>query len=147
MTDGEVADREAIRLLMARYNAHGDRGRLEALAATFAEEGEFSGTASRGRAGILARLGAPGARDPRLTVTRHHLTTSLVEIDGDRATGRTYFQVWTEIGLDHHGVYVDAMVKQAGGWLFLVREVRIDWQAVDSLYPALDVRGVALRGN
>jgi hypothetical protein len=140
-----MTDDAAIRHLMARYTMNGDRGKLEALAETFAEDGTlaFSGAASTGRAAIVARLAAPAARNPALTLSRHHLTSCLIDIDGERATGRTYFQVLTDIGLDHHGVYIDAMEKIAGAWLFRHRDVRIDWQSPRSLYASLHVRGIA----
>lgn len=148
MSEQERADRVAIRHLMARYNINGDRGRVDELAATFAEDGaiEFSGEKTVGRAAVFTRLsGGDGktARNPALTVSRHHITTSLVDIDGDRASGRTYFQVLTDIGLDHHGVYVDAIAKIDGEWHFTHREVRIDWQSPHSLYGPLHVRGKA----
>ncbi len=143
MSEDERLDRERIRQLMARYTLNGDRGRIDALASTFAEDGvlAFSGLETRGRAAIIARLGGAGDRNPALTLSRHHLTSSLVEIEGEVASGRTYFQVLTDIGLDHHGVYVDRLAQSGGEWLFKRREVRIDWQAGASLYPRFNLRG------
>src|ERR1700761_4954679 len=110
----DSADRNAIRNLMERYNLASDCSRYEALADTFAEDGTlpFSGHDSTGRQAIVAPLKQGGPRNAALTLTRHHLTTSLIEVEGERATGKTYFQVLTNIGLDHTGVYVDAFVKQ-----------------------------------
>jgi hypothetical protein len=144
MTDQEASDRIAIAALLARYNTEGDRGRIGTLALTFAPDGclRFSGEDCRGRAAIIARLSTPGGKNPALTVTRHHLGTSSITLHGDHAEGRTYFQVLTNIGLDHHGVYVDALIRAEFGWVFALREVRIDWQSPDSLYPPLYVRGV-----
>lgn len=138
-------DREAIRHLMAVYNINGDRGRVDALGGAFAEDGviEFSGEATQGRAAIVARLSAGGTRNPALTLSRHHLTTSLIELDGDRATARSYFQVLTNAGLDHHGHYADTLIRTADGWRIAHRSVRIDYQAPDSLYAPLHVRGKA----
>lgn len=143
MTATATEDREAIRHLMATYNANGDRGRVEALAAVFAEDGviEFSGEVTRGRAAIIERLSGGGTRNPKLTVTRHHITTSLIELDGNAATARTYFQVLTDIGLDHHGHYLDRLAKHDGAWLIAHRNVRIDFQSADSLYAPFHVRG------
>jgi hypothetical protein len=147
----QFADREEIRDLMARYNIAGDRGQVDVLAATFAEEGviEFGGAAMQGPAAIAARLGGRsdpaggGGKSSALTVIRHHLTTSEVVVDGDSARARTYFHVLTDIGPDHHGVYVDRLVRTAAGWRFAHRQVRIDWQADDSLFQPLHVRGRA----
>ena len=138
----DSADRNAIRNLMARYSLASDCSRYEALADTFAEDGTlaFSGHDSTGRQAIVARLNQRGPRNAALTLTRHHLTTSLIEVEGERATGKTYFQVLTNIGLDHTGVYVDAFVKRDGEWYFARREARVDWQAPGSLYPPLQAR-------
>ncbi|WP_088185610.1 nuclear transport factor 2 family protein [Sphingobium sp. Z007] len=143
MTMEEMLDREAIRLLMATYTINGDRGRIATLADVFAEDGilEFSGEQSQGRQTILRRLDTPGQpRDPRHSFTRHNLTSSLVELDGEGATGRTYFQVMTDIGLDHHGHYADRFVRTSAGWKIAHRQVRIDWQSPDSLYPTFPKR-------
>ena len=138
-------DQVAIRDLMSRYTINGDRGRIDALAATFAENGtlRFAAVESTGRAAILARLSDPSPRNPALTLTRHHLTSSMIEVVGTAGSGRSYFQVLSDIGLDHHGVYMDSMAKIGGAWLFTYRDVRIDWQSPYSLYPRLHVRGVA----
>ena len=143
MTAEDINDRVAIAALMGRYNINGDRGRVEALAALFGESGvlQFSGAATAGAVQIAARLGERGARNPALTFSRHHLTTSMVELKGDIAEGRTYFQVLTDVGLDHHGVYVDVLERRDGDWFFRHRDVRIDWQSPHSLYPGLHLRG------
>lgn len=145
MTEQEHRDREAIRVLMARYNIAGDRGDIATLAATFAVDGvlSFNGEPCTGRPAITARLSGGGTRNPALTVSRHHLTTSLIEIDGDAATGRSYFHVLTDIGPDHHGVYVDRFARIDGDWRIAHREVRIDWQSPHSLSAPLHVRGRA----
>ncbi|MDB5715713.1 MAG: nuclear transport factor 2 family protein [Sphingomonadales bacterium] len=138
-------DREAIRHLMAVYNINGDRGRVTALAEAFAEDGviEFSGEITKGRAAIIERLsgGSGVKRNPALELSRHHITTSLIEIDGDTAQARTYFQVLSNEGLDHHGHYIDRIVRTGEGWRIAHRNVRIDFQKTDSLYPPLHVRG------
>jgi hypothetical protein len=142
MAHDDSADRNAIRNLMARYSLSSDCGRIEALAETFAEDGTlcFSGQATTGRAQIIERLNQRGRRNAALTLTRHHLTTSLIEVESERATGKTYFQVLTNIGLDHCGVYVDEFIKLDGTWYFARREARVDWQAPQSLYPPLQAR-------
>jgi hypothetical protein len=142
MARDDSADRNEIRNLMARYSLASDCGRHHDLAQTFAEDGTlcFSGQATTGRAEIVTRLTQRGPRNAALTLTRHHLTTSLIEVEGERATGKTYFQVVTNIGLDHCGVYVDEFVKLDGNWYFARREARVDWQTSQSLYPPLQAR-------
>jgi hypothetical protein len=145
MTD-EASELVAIRNLMSAYNIAGDRMRVEALAATFMEDGVLqTPTATyRGRAEILAGLGgrpeaaAAPRTGPRPTVVRHNLTTSHVTVTGAHAAeGRTYFIVFTDVGPDHAGHYVDRLRKLDGRWLFEHRDVRVDWIADASLFPAL----------
>ena len=142
MIDSEHAERAAIAQLMARYTINGDRGDVKGLAACFAHDGvlEFPGTLATGPDEIMAAL-TSGTRDPALSLVRHHLTSSLVQLDGPSgATGRTYFQVFSNIGPDHAGVYVDRFVRLTGGWYFRHRQVRIDWQSPDSLFRKFETR-------
>ena len=47
--------------------------------------------------------------------------------------------VHTNIGPDHHGVYVDRLARVDGQWKIAEREVRLDWQSPDSVYAPLPV--------
>jgi hypothetical protein len=141
---------EAIRRTLAAYNIAGDRMRLEELAATFMEDGvlEIPTGALRGRTAIAAGLGGRRRRDTadaptrsdvrRPSFVRHHLTTSLLELAGpESATGRTYFVVFTDVGPDHAGFYVDRLRKVDGAWLFEHRQVMIDWMSEATLFGNL----------
>jgi hypothetical protein len=134
-----------IRQTQARYNLAGDRLRLEELAATFLPDGVLEvGTTTMtlvGRKAIAEGLnkgGMGGEENPRaqtLTLVRHNLTTSLIELTGaDTAVGRTYFQVFTDIGPDHFGVYIDRFRKVGAEWFIEHRKVQIDWVAENSLF-------------
>jgi ketosteroid isomerase-like protein len=135
------ADRDAIRDLLARYTYNGDRGRLDAMTACFADDGvlEFLGQAPRGPEAIKAALSA-GTRDPRLTFVRHHITNPLITVEGDGATARSYFAVHSNSGPDHSGTYDDRLVRTPEGWRFAHRRVRIDWQAEGSLFARMAMR-------
>ena len=129
-----------IRDLLARYTYNGDRGRIEALAACFAEDGtlEYPGNHATGPAAIAAALaGGTGARNPALTFVRHHITNPLIELDSDRAHARSYFTVHTDIGPDHSGTYSDTLVRTPQGWRFAHRLVRVDWQSPGSLFQPM----------
>jgi hypothetical protein len=136
----EAEDREALRLLLARYNIAGDRGRRAEFAGVFADDAVLTLPWSRlhGRNAIVRELfepesGAkPHAAAAKPAFVRHHLTTSKIDLDGDEAYGRTYFLVLTEIGLDHSGVYVDRFTRRGGEWLIIDREVRLDFVAPDT---------------
>ena len=75
MKPGELEARESIRDLVARYNANGDAGRLDAVLELFAEDAvlEVPGETLRGRAAIrafMARVasGAGGPPGPRVGI-------------------------------------------------------------------------------
>ena len=139
MTRQELLDREEIRVLQNAYNIAGDRGRAEDLSKVFAEDGVLQSRAgeSNGREAIVAQLSRrtrDGALregiDRPMEFVRHNLTTSEVTFDSaTEARGRTYFIVYSEIGPDHQGVYVDRYRKIDGAWKITHRQARIDWVA------------------
>jgi hypothetical protein len=139
VSPAEAAEIAAIRDNLAAYNHAGDRGKLEELAATFAEDGilETEAWKAEGRAAIATTLRqqTTGRERPGLTFVRHHLTTCRIALTGaDTATARTYFFVMTDIGPDHAGVYKDRLTKKGGEWRFARREVRLDWVAPHSVF-------------
>ena len=137
-----AGDRDAIRHLLAVYTCNGDRGRIAELAACFAADGvlEFPGTIATGPKEIAAALSKGGPADPRRTFVRHHTTNPLIEVEGNAATSRSYFAVWSDCGPDHAGTYSDRLVRTPGGWRFAHRLVRIDWQSEDSLFRRMVTR-------
>jgi hypothetical protein len=130
-----VSDRDEIRDLLARYNYHGDRGRIEELAACFAADGllEYPGAEARGPAEIAAAL-TSGPRNTAITFVRHHITNPHIAVTADAATARSYFTVYANAGPDHAGTYDDRLIRTPSGWRFAHRRVRIDWQAPGSLF-------------
>lgn len=144
MTEAAVA-RDAIRQTMVAYNIAGDRFKLQELAETFTEDGVLETPYARaaGHGEIVALLGgrreepqgeAPAPQGGRPLFVRHNLTTSQILVDGEEATGRTYFIVITDRGLDHMGHYVDRFRKVGNQWLIAHRQVRIDYQAENSAF-------------
>jgi hypothetical protein len=134
-----MTDTSEIRDLYTRYTYNGDRGRLADLAACFAEDGTLKGT---GPAGVAEALAQWIAGDPARTFTRHHVTNPLIDVaeDGQSATGRAYFSVYCNNGLDHVGTYNDKLCLTAEGWRFAYRQVRIDWQSPSSMSPPMATR-------
>ena len=140
MTVQELLDREEIRHLLSRYNILGDRGRVSEMIDVFAVDASFQALekSAVGHAEITALLNA-NPTSPRHSVTRHHLGTQLIELEGDRAAARSYFMVHTNIGPDHHGVYVDRLARIEGRWRITHRDVRVDWQSPASVYEPMPV--------
>ena len=133
----ELLDREEIRLLQHTYNIGGDRGRSDEMASVFAPDGRLTSRSGVqvGPAEIQAGMARQGPRptegvDRKMEFVRHNLTTSKVTFDSPtEARGRTYFVVYSEIGPDHMGVYIDQYRKIDGAWKILDRNVRVDWVA------------------
>jgi ketosteroid isomerase-like protein len=129
----ELAAREAIRELAARYAHCADGGRFDELVALFADDGVLA-IADRpplaGRNAIRTFLAdtaaalASGSAPKRL---RHHVASHTITVD-DRTTahGAAYFLVVTADGPDHWGRYRDRYVARNGGWVFAERRVRVD---------------------
>jgi hypothetical protein len=143
MTD-EAVELAAIRHTMAAYNIAGDRMRLEDLANTFTEDGVLETPTSRmeGREAILEGLGGnrgtPGGGGRRPTFVRHNLTTCLLDLTGEHsAEGRSYFIVYTDIGPDHMGGYIDRFRKVENRWMIEDRRVLIYWMSEDTLFTSL----------
>lgn len=135
----ELLAREQIRHTLARYSIAGDRLDLETYIATFTRDGavEMDGLTVRGRDAIRQWLGAnlayQRADGSRPSFTRHHLTTSQLELTSPTtARGRTYWQVVTDVGLDHAGTYNDRFRVEDGQWLIEHRKVATNWVAPDS---------------
>lgn len=140
MTPQDFRDQMEICHLLSRYNILGDRGRVAEMVDVFAPEASLEAIdkSATGHAGIAALLNS-NPPSPRHTVTRHHLGTQLIEVDGDSASAWTYFMVHTNIGPDHHGVYVDRLTRIDGRWLITHRDVRLDWQSPESVYEPMPV--------
>jgi hypothetical protein len=140
----EVVARESIRDLVARYNANGDAGRVPQVLELFApdavmELGDpgsstlhsgldeialiFTGTKERWTAEATDR-GAP-------PYVRHCVSTHQIDLrDETHATGRCYFFVIMDHGLDHWGRYLDEYAVVDGHWRFTRRTVRVDGRTV-----------------
>jgi ketosteroid isomerase-like protein len=127
VTDVETAvARDAIRELIARYNHYGDGGRIDEMLELFVADATLTvdGTSYDGRPAIRGMFEtAVGPAPERI---RHHTSTLVIDVDGDNATARCYFQVLTSQGLDHWGRYRDQLGRIGGRWLFTRREVRVD---------------------
>lgn len=147
MTIEEAIARECIRDTMARYNMAGDRARGEDYVMTFTEDGVLEGGDGgmklEGREAIRSWMkgfgkpdpnedpGAPPKRRPKFV--RHNITTCQIDLTGpDTAKVRTYYTVFTDIGPDHCGYYVDEFRKEGDRWLIARRRAMQDWAAEGS---------------
>ena len=138
MENWQVTAREAIRDLATRYNANGDTGRFAQVRELFVEDAVMTiqGVPHHGIDAIMAVFTGTTQTTPGLTHVRHFVATHQIDLtDEEHATGRAYFAVLTDIGLDHWGRYVDEYRRVDGRWLFAKRAVTLDGQVADSLFP------------
>ena len=129
----ELIAREGIRDTIARYNHGGDAGRFEAMVDCFCEDGAIEiigGERHHGHEALrsfFSGVGGSTSRTNQLTVLRHNVSNVLIDIDSTTtARSRAYFQVLTDIGLDHWGSYRDEFTSVDGRWLISKRSVKTD---------------------
>jgi uncharacterized protein (TIGR02246 family) len=122
-----LADKDAIRDLLARYCFHLDADEFEAMAELFTEDGVWETAFGKGtgRAGIAAQaLGiATGPRPRRV----HQTTNIVIDLDGDTATARSNWLLFQNTpsgpAIGSGGAYRDRLVKRDGQWFFQHRTI------------------------
>ncbi|MET0711804.1 MAG: nuclear transport factor 2 family protein [Jiangellaceae bacterium] len=148
MTLDDLLAREGIRDLVSRYNSYGDTGKFEQLFELFADDAVMEVGPARGDRKTYDGLeqvkliftGAQGrvqAQDQRAATTyiRHFTATHQIDlVDADHATGRCYFAVIIDKGLDHWGRYMDRYVRVEGAWRFHHRRVIVDGRTESSWF-------------
>lgn len=124
-----LEDAEAIRDLVMDYARTLDTRDMEAYSALFAQDGEWVGPyvgAARGPAAILQLM-----RDnlgPAPKGSNHVMSNIVVNVDGDRAEAKSRwtYMVPAEDGGPRPAIcgrYEDVLIREAGAWRFLRREV------------------------
>ncbi len=139
----ELAGREAVRDLVARYTWAGDRGRSAELAELFSPDGVLDVGDHGGRwigpSEITSQLDAVTERVAMAGTSpgpvRHHVSSLVIDLtSAPEAAASSYFLVLTGIGIDHWGRYRDTFaVGPDGQWRFTERSVRVDGHTDGSL--------------
>ena len=124
----ELAEKDAIREVMAEYCFRLDGDRFAEMAALFTENGTWDTAFGKGtgRPEIEALVRRIRGSAPRPRAI-HHVTNIVIEVDGERAT---CFSNWVTVQNSEHGAkigsagsYTDDMVKQDGRWMFRYRKI------------------------
>ena len=150
MTLERLLAREAIRETITNYTAAGDSRNGDLFQAQFAGDAtlEFAGfpplpgfkhvgiEAIRGMTAAWTKLPLKDPAFRSASFIRHNLTTCHIQVtESDKASARTYFVVFTDIGPDHAGVYADDLVRRGERWQFSHRRITLDWRSPDSIFP------------
>ena len=124
----DLAAREEIKELTARYCLHVVRGEGEAVVQLFTEDGVFDGTnaginVARGRQALLEFYKA--VREPEQAIPFIH--NHIIEVDGDLASGTCALEgrfVRKGESYTGAGMYEDKYRKENGKWRFAERKLR-----------------------
>jgi SnoaL-like domain len=124
----DLAEKDAIRELMAEYCLRLDNDRFAEMAALFTADGTWD-TAfgkSTGHAGIEALVRRMRGTAPRPRAI-HHVTNIVIKLEGTTAK---CFSNWMTVQnseqgpkIGSAGSYSDDLVKQDGRWLFRYRKI------------------------
>lgn len=128
----ELIAREAVRDLVARYNANGDAGRIDEVVALFAPDAvmDVTGTCYTGQAEIRGMFDRTIRAINATTPIQHHTSTLQIDVLDERhVRARSYFQVLMAGRLDHWGRYVDEFGFVDDRWVFTHRQVTVTGHA------------------
>jgi hypothetical protein len=142
-----VSDHIEIRDLLARYCRGIDRGDKALIASVYHDDayddhGTFKGSPREFAEVVVDRMDGTGV------IGQHNVTNVLIELDGDRARGESYFVTWNPeadaTGMGRLmlvlGRYLDTFERRDGVWKIATRQVVIDWtqpEADGSVWPRL----------
>jgi hypothetical protein len=125
----ELAEKDAIREVMAEYCFCLDNNRFSDMAALFTDDGIWDTAFGKGtgHAGVEALVRRLRTSDTPLPRAIHHVTNVVIKVDGATATG---FSNWVTVQnspqgpkIGSAGSYADEMAKQDGKWLFRYRKI------------------------
>jgi ketosteroid isomerase-like protein len=125
----DLGSKDAVHDVIMRFFLAADEGRSEDVGALVTEDAvlaihipgagsEGRSFAYEGRSGFVKHAASFGRA---MGFIRHHCTTCLVEVDGDKAAATSYYLALREKGLDHFGRLDDEFVRVDGKWLIARR--------------------------
>ena len=122
---GEISDRLEIQDLMARYCQTIDRGDWSGFRAVFAPDAQLDSTAFGGPEGNVETVLTAIQTALAPAVASHHMVSTVtIDLDGDRAAGRSAAQVSIALAMPNGGEdtifsslwYDDVFLRTADGW-------------------------------
>lgn len=127
----QVEDVLAIQRLLAEYNHLIDAGEAEAWARLFTPDAHFDPGLLPPVEGYDAIVEFGKGVGVMLPGCRHVVTNLLIDVDGDRATSRSYLQLYDasqpgQAKLISTGIYHDELVRTSEGWRIAKRVNRPD---------------------
>jgi len=126
-----LEEKDAIRELLAHYCFHFDNGEFDQWLNLFTDDGAFD-LGARGRfqgRDALRNFLKVVPLTKGVPMIKHCVMNSIVSVDGDHATARSYVVVLRggeALALSVAGRYEDQLTKQAGEWRFAERKAYLD---------------------
>lgn len=128
-----LKDELEIRNLQARLAHLADDGELGEYITLFTQDAVWEGGAFGTKRGVEEIM--QGAKERRQggtsgpgAFTRHVLTTTMIELDGDEARGKSVFHFYTNIDQTPvhavMGIYEDKFLRTASGWKMQHRRIK-----------------------
>ena len=106
-----------------------DRSDIAAMVENFSEDAvlDVGGRITEGRDAIFEFFGGSSTAVPSETErTKHVVTNTTLDADGDTLVATSYFQVVRSWGLANWGRYLDRLAESAGTWKIVHRTVVVD---------------------
>jgi uncharacterized protein (TIGR02246 family) len=105
-----------------------DRADIAAMVEHFSEDAvlDVGGQTTNGRDAIFEFFGGSAAEPSEQERTKHVVTNTTLDADGDALVATSYFQVLRSWGLATWGRYVDRLAESAGTWRIVHRTVVVD---------------------
>jgi ketosteroid isomerase-like protein len=105
-----------------------DRSDVAALVANFTQDAvmEAGGRRVEGQKALFEFFGGANAAPSETERTKHVVTNTLVEADGDALVTTSYWQVLRSWGPANWGRYLDRLVREDGEWRIAQRTVVVD---------------------
>lgn len=133
MDTSELAAREEIRELIARYTHLGDGGRIAELVELFAPDAQLDGHGQPyiGReeiSGFFTAIVDGSTPGPARTFIRHYTSNVTIDMTSPtEASGASYWTVLSDDGFESSGRYRDTYRRSPdGSWRFATRKIRRD---------------------
>lgn len=137
-----LLDKDAIRDVILRYARGIDRHDAGLMASAYHpdatdDHGAYVGDA----AGFIAYANEVHSAD--FVAHQHHMTNCLIDLDGDRARGETYYLAVLRTNggglMAVGGRYLDQFERRDGGWAISDRTTLVDWNGELTGAPATHV--------
>jgi ketosteroid isomerase-like protein len=105
-----------------------DRSDIAAMVENFSKDAvlDVGGQTTKGRDAIFEFFGGAAAAPSENERTKHVVTNTTLDADGDTVVATSYFQVLRSWGLATWGRYVDHLAESAGTWRIVHRTVVVD---------------------